>query len=274
MAGAQGVGPKPVHEVQVGDVGRLVQAAAVEGAVLVLAKALQIERPAVQQQAGALHPDLPDAEGLLVAVLAEGDPGGVEVRGAGPGLPQLGMGHVHAACGPLGLCHRAAGRVQDLHRHRAVAHRLHPVLHPAAYVGHQGDVRDVGRGGGVEGDRPLDARIVEEIEVGAVLGPGGCLGVLHRGDARVVRAEKGDLPRLVAHRQGAVADPVVGGHRQQGSGPGGQPAGDLHLKGQETAPVLGDQRSPSSQTLAWWVTAPKRSTTRWPAQARGRVILR
>ena len=32
--------------------------------------------------------------------------------------------------------------------------------------------------------------------------------------------------------------------------------------------------SPSSQTLAWWVTAPKRSTTRWPAQARGRVILR
>ena len=68
------------------------------------------------------------------------------------------------------------------------------------------------------------------------------MGVLHRGDARVVRAEKGDLPRLVAHRQGAVADPVVGGHRQQGRSPGGQPAGDLHLKGQETAPVLGDQR--------------------------------
>ena len=108
-------------------------------------------------------------------------------------------------------------------------------------MGHQGDVGDVGLGGGVEGDRPLDAGIIEEIEVGAVDRLGGGLGVFHRGDAGVVRPEEGDFSRLVAHRQGAVAHPVVGGHRQQGGGPGGQPAGEVGLKGKKSPLVPGNQ---------------------------------
>ena len=115
MAGPQGVGPKPVHEMQVGDVGHLVQAAAVERAVLVLAEAFQVDRVAVEQQLGALYLHLPDAEGLLIAVLPKGDAGGVEVGRARPGLPQLRVRHSDAARGPLCPGHQLAGRVQDLH---------------------------------------------------------------------------------------------------------------------------------------------------------------
>ena len=84
----------------------------------------------------------------------------------------------------------------------------------------------------------MDARIVEEIKVGAVLGCGGALGGFHAGDARVVRAKEGQLSVLVAHRQGAVVYPVVAGDGQQHRLAGVQQGGDVCFKGSKAALVL------------------------------------
>ena len=87
----------------------------------------------------------------------------------------------------------------------------------------------------------MDARIVEEIKVRAVLGCGGALGGFHAGDARVVRAKEGQLSVLVAHRQGAVVHPVVAGYGQQRRFAGAQQGGDVCFKGSKAALVLCDK---------------------------------
>mgnify|MGYP001412285023 CR=1 FL=1 len=84
----------------------------------------------------------------------------------------------------------------------------------------------------------MDARIVEKVKVGAVLGCGGTLGSLHTGGTRVVRAKEGQLAVLVAHRQGAVVHPVVTGHGEQSRFAGLQQRGDIGFKGGKAALVL------------------------------------
>ena len=84
----------------------------------------------------------------------------------------------------------------------------------------------------------MDARIVEKVKVGAVLGCGGALGSLHTGDARVVRSKEGQLSVLVAHRQGAVVYPVVAGDGQQHRLAGVQQGGNVCFKGGKAALVL------------------------------------
>ena len=85
----------------------------------------------------------------------------------------------------------------------------------------------------------MDARIVKEVKVGAVLGRGDALGGFHAGNARVVRPEERQLPGFVAHGQGAVIHPVVAGDREQGGLAGGQQGSDVRLKGGEAALVFG-----------------------------------
>ena len=84
----------------------------------------------------------------------------------------------------------------------------------------------------------MDARIVEEIKVRAVLGCGGALGSFHTGNARIVRAKEGQLSLLIAHRQGAVVHPVVTGYGQQHGLAGAQQVGDIRFKGRKAALVL------------------------------------
>lgn len=84
----------------------------------------------------------------------------------------------------------------------------------------------------------MDAGIVEEIKVGAVLGCGGAFCSLHTGNARIVRAKKGQLPVLIAHRQGAVIHPVVAGYGQQRGLAGVQQVGDVRFKGRKADLVL------------------------------------
>ena len=112
------------------------------------------------------------------------------------------------------------------------------VLHRAVHGGHHGHILDILFGGGIEPHRAVDARIVEKVKVGAVLGCGGALGGFHAGDARVVRAKEGQLSILVAHRQGAVVHPVVTGDGQQHRLAGAQQGGDVCFKGGKAALVL------------------------------------
>ena len=243
MAGSEAVGVQPAVQVDVRHVQGLVHAPAVEGAVLVLAGAVEPEGLPVDQEPGALHPHLPDAEGLLINVLPEGEPGGIQVRGSRPGLPQPGLRDPGASLAALSRGHGLFLRVQEFNPHflafpaagfRAPAHR-------AVRPGHNRHVPDIGFRGGDQAHRPLQPRVVEKVKgrlVDALLQlplfPG-----LHRRDPRVVGAQEGGSV-LRADGQGAVVDPVVRLHRQPGALPGLQDAPQLHLKGQESAPVAGD----------------------------------
>ena len=86
----------------------------------------------------------------------------------------------------LGACNGVAVRIQHRDMDRRAAGGFDRVLHRAVHGGHYGHILDVLFGGGVEHHRAVDARIVEEVKVRAVLGCGGALGGLHTGDARIV----------------------------------------------------------------------------------------
>lgn len=66
MGGAEGVGPHPLHQVEVPDVQGLVQPLAADVSVLVLAEALEVEGAAVDEEAGVRYGDGADAELLGV----------------------------------------------------------------------------------------------------------------------------------------------------------------------------------------------------------------
>ena len=138
----------------------------------------------------------------------------------------------------LGACNGVAVRIQHRNTDRRAAGGFDRVLHRAVHGGHYGHILDILFWGGVEHHRAVDARIVEEIKVRAVLGCGGTLSSLHTGDTRVVRAKEGQLSVLVAHRQGAVVHPVVAGYGQQRRFAGAQQSGDVRFKGGKAALVL------------------------------------
>ena len=145
-----------------------------------------------------------------------------------------GQGAFCALC----LCNGAAVRVQHGDSHRCGSHGLDAVIHPAIRVRHYGHILDVLLRGGVEHHRAVDAGVVEEVKVRAVLGCGGALGGFHTGDARIVRAKESQLSVLVAHGQGAVVHPVVAGYGQQRGLAGVQQGGDVCFKGGKAALVL------------------------------------
>ena len=175
------------------------------GKVLVLAKALEIERLAVQKHLCAPHLNAAHTKGLVVDICPAGGMQGVQVGRAGSGLPEMHFRDGDRAFCTLGACNGVAVSIQHRDTDRRAAGGFYRVLHRAVHGGHYGHILDVLFRGGVEHHRAMDARIVEKVKVGAVLGCGGTLGSLHTGDTRVVRAKEGQLPVLVAHRQGDLA---------------------------------------------------------------------
>ena len=211
------------------------------GKVLVLAKALEIERFSVQKHPCAPRLNAAHAKGLVVDVCPAGDVQGIQVGRAGSGLPEMHLRDGDRAFCTLGACNGFAVRIQHRDMGRRAAGGFDRVLHRAVHGGHYGHILDILFGGGVEPHWSVDARIVEKVKVGAVLGCGGALGSLHTGDARVVRSKEGQLSVLVAHRQGAVVYPVVAGDGQQHRLAGVQQGGNVCFKGGKAALVLCDK---------------------------------
>ena len=238
VAGAHGIGVCPVDQVHVLHVQHRIKAAAMGGKVLVLAKALEIKRFAVQKHLCAPHLNAAHAKGLVVDVRPAGDVQGVQVGRAGSGLPEMHFRDGDRARCALGACNGFAVSIQHGDSHRCAAGGFYRVLHRAVHSGHHGHILDVLFRGGVEHHRAVDTGVVEKVKVGAILGCGGALGSLHTGDTRVVRAKEGQLPVLVAHRQGAVVHPVVTGDGQQSRFAGAQQGGDIRFKGGKAALVL------------------------------------
>ena len=238
VAGAHGIGVCPVDQVHILHVQHRVKASAMGGKVLVLAKALEIERLAVQKHLCAPHLNAAHTKGLVVDICPAGGMQGVQVGRAGSGLPEMHFRDGDRTFCTLGACNGVAVSIQHRDTDRRAAGGFYRVLHRAVHGGHYGHILDVLFRGGVEHHRAMDARIVEKVKVGAVLGCGGTLGSLHTGDTRVVRAKEGQLPVLVAHRQGAVVHPVVTGYGQQCGLAGLQQSGDVRFKGGKAALVL------------------------------------
>ena len=238
VAGAHGIGVCPVDQVHVLHVQHRVKAAAMGGKVLVLAETLEIKRLAIQKNLCALYFNTAHTKGLVVDIRPAGDVQGVQVGCAGLRLPEMHLRDGQGARCALGACNGVAVSIQHGDSHRCGAHGLDAVIHPAIRVRHYSHILDILFRGGVEHHRAVDARIVEEIKVRAVLGCGGALGGFHAGDARIVRAKKGQLSVLVAHRQGAVVHPVVAGDGQQRRLAGAQQGGDICFKGSKAALML------------------------------------
>ena len=238
MAGAHGIGIGPVDEVYIFYVQHRVKATAMGGKILVLAKALEIERLAVQKHLCTPHLDAAHAKGLVVDVRPAGDVQGVQVGRAGSGFPELHLRDGQGARCALGACNSLAVSLQHSDSHRCGAHGPDAVIHPAIRVRHYGHIFNIVFWCGIEPHRAVDAGIVEEIKVGAVLGCGNALCSFYAGDTRVVRAKEGQLAFLVAHRQSAVVHPVVAGHGEQSRFAGVQQCGDIGFKRGEAALVL------------------------------------
>ena len=238
VAGAHRIGICPVDEVHVLDVQHRVKAAAMGGKVLVFAKALEVERLAVQKHLCTPRLNAAHTKGLVVDVRPAGDVQSVQVGRTGSGLPEVHFRDGQDAFRALCLCHGLPCCVLYCNGHRCAAGGFDCIPHRAVHGRHHGHILDVLFGGGVEHHRAVDAGIVEEIKVGAVLGCGGAFCSLHTGNARIVRAKKGQLPVLIAHRQGAVVHPVVAGYGQQRGLAGVQQVGDVRFKGRKAALVL------------------------------------
>ena len=105
MAGAEAVGPGPLHALEVPLGHRPAEAAADDVGVLVLAEAFQVDRLPVDEDAAAVDLDGADADLLLVAVIAV--PGGqddaVEIGAAH--LPQMGVFYPQHPLAAFGLGH-------------------------------------------------------------------------------------------------------------------------------------------------------------------------
>ena len=238
VAGAHGIGVCPVDQVCILHIQHRVKAAAMGGKVLVLAKAFEIKRFAVQKHLCALYFNTAHTEGLVVDIRPTGDVQGVQVGRAGLRLPEMHLRDGQGARCALGACYGVAVSVQRCNMDRRTAGGFDRVLHRAVHGGHYGHILDVLFGGGVEHHRAVDAGIIEKVKVGAVLGCGGALGSFHTGDACIVRAKESQLPILVAHRQGAVVHPVVTGDGQQCRLAGAQQVGNVRFKGGKAALVL------------------------------------
>ena len=238
VAGAHCIGIGPVDEVYIFYIQHRVKAAAMGGKILVLAEALEIKGLAVQQDLRAPHLDAAHTEGLVIDIRPAGDVQGIKIGHAGLRLPELhfrdGQGTFCALC----LCHGVAVRVQHRDMDRRTAGGFDRVLHCSVHGRHYGHIFNIVFWCGIEPHRAVDADIVEEIKVGAVLGGGNALCSFYAGDARIVRAKEGQLAVLVAHRQSAVVHPVVAGHGEQSRFAGVQQRGDIGFKRGEAALVL------------------------------------
>ena len=238
VAGAHGIGVCPVDQVHVLHVQYRVKAASMGGKVLVLAETFKIERLVVQKHLCAPHLNAAHAKGLVVDVCPAGDVQGVQVGRTGSGLPEMHLRDGDRAFCTLGACNGIAVRIQHRDMDRRAAGGFDRILHRAVHGGHYGHILDILFLGGIEPHWAVDARIVEEIKVRAILRCGGALSGFHAGDARVVRAKEGRLSVLVAHRQGAVVYPVVAGDGQQRGLAGAQQGGNICFKGGKAALVL------------------------------------
>ena len=163
---------------------------------------------------------------------------GIKIGHAGLRLPELHFRDGQGAFGALGACNSLAVSLQHSDSHRCGAHGPDAVIHPAIRVRHYGHIFNIVFWCGIEPHRAVDAGIVEEIKVGAVLGCGNALCSFYAGDARIVRAKEGQLSLLIAHRQGAVVHPVVTGYGQQHGLAGAQQVGDIRFKGRKAALML------------------------------------
>lgn len=146
MAGAEGVGVQPVEEVDVRHVQALVKPTPVEEGILVLARSMEVEGLAVDEEAAAIHLDFADAERLAVLILSEADTRGVEVRHAGSRFPEMRICHMHFAG-----CARAAGNdlpvcIQHIQRHVTLAVGRDGVAHRAIHRRNKRHIGNIIRG--------------------------------------------------------------------------------------------------------------------------------
>ena len=232
---------EPVEEVDVHGVQAGIRAPATEGAVLMLAGAMEIEGLSVDQEVGSGDPHLPDAEGKIVEILPETDPGGIEVGRARPGLPEMGRRYLQSTFRAAAGGYRAPIRIQNLQGGPSLTGGFDPPGDLAGEGGNQGDILNAAFRRGIEADRPLNARVVEEVKGGQVdaLDQLTLFASLHGGDAGVVRSKEGSAS-LGADGQGAMADAVIHLHQQLRGIPGGEQIRQLDFEGQESAAMGAD----------------------------------
>ncbi len=159
-------------------------ALAVQHAVLVHAETAQPDRFPVEQQPGPVHPDGPDAHRQWVLVVAMPGVQPVQVRVGR--APRPGPGHGQHAVRAAAFGHDGPGRVPEPHRRRAGPGDVQVVgdlarRGPGVVRGGDGQAGDVAPRGGVEPDRAVQPRIVEEVvEVAHSLVPGRASGTPRR----------------------------------------------------------------------------------------------
>lgn len=143
VAGTHGIGVCPVDQIHVLHVQHRVKAASMGGKVLVLAKALEIERFSVQKHLCAPHLNAAHAKALVVDVCPAGDVQGIQVGRAGSGLQRCTSGMVIGAFCTLGACNGFAVRIQHRDMGRRAAGGFDRVLHRAVHGGHYGHILDI-----------------------------------------------------------------------------------------------------------------------------------
>ena len=219
MAGAERIRADPLEQVDIPDIHCAVEAASVDGAVLVLSEALEIERLAVEQEAAAAHLRCADTKRLAVDVVAKGDCQRIQVRVRR--LPQhRGIDFQPAVVSPrddasVGVLHKdehfALAAAPDLVGNLAVQSRLN------------GDILNVIVRRGVNLHRAHDPRVVVEIEVWIIARNLPDFGIA--------------FGHETAGREGGVVHTVIDRNGEQ-IAPGARKAVEAHLERQEPALML------------------------------------
>ena len=211
MAGPEAVCIQPVVEIDIRHIQAGIHSPAVNRTVLMLAGSVEPERLPVDQKAGSLHPDLPDAKGLLIQIFAIGNPGGIQIGRPGPGLPQMRLRNMQDSLPGFTPRHRKAFRIQDLHQDQPVRpFCLDAEAHFPVHGRNQGDVPDKLPGGRNEPHRPLNPGVIEKIkgrpvDTALLLHP---FPGFHRRNTRIVGAKESRIP-LGTDRQRIMIDPVI-----------------------------------------------------------------
>ena len=168
MAGAEGIGVQPVDQVYVLYIQTQIQPSSVEGRILMLSKALKVKWLSIDEKPGSLHLYRTDSKGFLIDVLPEGETGRIQIRRPRPGPPEPGCRDGDPAGRTLGLCHPVSLHVQNLYMDISLPFCLRLIGQDAVCPDNrrrQSQVADAGNRGRVEPHRPIDARIVKEIEI-------------------------------------------------------------------------------------------------------------
>ena len=224
VAGAEAVGPGPLHALEIPLGHRPAEAAADDVEILVFAEALQIDGFAIDEDMVSLDFDRADPNFLLVAVIALPclDDKAVEIGVAD--LPQMDICHPQGTGPAFAPGHGMALGIHQRHPDGPVAAALHLVVNqgvgPLQLIGETVVGDGLGRGAH-QPDAPLDAGIVVEVKIGFA-----------------------DLPAVGQYLlgtagQGALAQLVVGTNRQPVHLAAMGGGGDIGQDGQEPALMPG-----------------------------------